>query len=113
MRPTQFADDYEADAALDALERILPLRCPSDDFLQPLLDALPPHTSKCGEGCQCEGRGWLYPDPPDFWEIAAKWKQPPHYEQTFLPHPERWHYLCWAVWRQMRIVEYGTSTEVE
>ncbi len=78
MRPTLYADTllvnaeehngmllFDNDAA-DALIAILPLRCPCDT--QPT-SIKPP--------VDCDGLGFLYPDPPDWWtagwvdEIAA------------------------------------------
>ncbi len=95
MQPTQFADDYDADFALDALERILPRRCPE-------LASHDLRYSATG-GCYndlCEGRGWLYPDPPDWWGLGAEGVTISDEYQRHL-----WASRLEAIWRAMGILE--------
>jgi len=113
MRPTLFADhvpdDFRTDSewlmnmreALRVLKPILPRRCRIGNdvqgyndcsgsvFVIEFIDSDPtpgPHP-------ECEGRGWLYPDPPDWWP----WDK--------AEAPKRWEGHCDAMWRAMGILE--------
>jgi len=107
--PTLFADDITAtlesrdiDAAesswdaIDAVMRILPRRCPGEEVVGHKAG----HdecASRIGcPGCPiCDGRGWLYPDMPDFM-IDAILPQAAYND---------WHDLSETVWRAMGILE--------
>ena len=96
MKLTLYAEDVENAAVskavwakgLDSLQRILPTRCPRENETNPA----EPH------GCAtCERRGWLYPDPPDWWGRGT----PEDYEGS----GRRWEAHCWDTWRAMGILE--------
>ena len=96
MRPTLFADhvpdDFRTDSewlmnmreALRVLKPILPRRC----YLLPVED----HWDECRP---CEGRGWLYPEPPDWWGLDPDDGQ----------NQKVWESQCRVFWRAMGILE--------
>ncbi len=115
MRPTLYANDIPDDLqvvgdvvpalngaiALRNVKRILPLRCFDSKACDPLND------DEFGVGHQeCDGRGFLYPDPPDWWtagyvdEVAATMEQ---------QHPGTlkglWEEHLRETWRAMGILE--------
>ena len=53
---------------------------------------------------ECDGRGWLYPDPPKWWWEHAKlwWKDSEDAEQG-------WHQFCDLFWKVLRMYEYGSD----
>ncbi|KKN73808.1 hypothetical protein LCGC14_0397570 [marine sediment metagenome] len=83
-RPTLFYEDFVRDptpvpfGAVSAVARILPRRCPCQ---------LPEPVEEGERDEDCGGRGWLYPDPPDF-----------RYEFE-------WGTFCKYMWRAMGILE--------
>jgi hypothetical protein len=117
MKPTLFANEVdgddpsaeEYDAILDAMRRILPKRCPDcegtgkDDICSK--DGF--HTGSEGK-CEyntpdptCEGRGFFYPDMPDWWD-----KEP--YTSWGSQHTnwqEAWEGMCDDTWRAMGVTE--------
>ena len=116
--PTLYADDldYLDSAVVDTLKRILPIRCPHpkcddgkvtvgapcpDDLNRSNADG--PQVS-CGvyhletvDHDTCEGRGWLFPDMPDWW-----------YEPADCERETPWKAFCKDMWRAMGIWE-GTE----
>lgn len=89
MKPTLYAEDVAVyptdweDVGLD-LARILPRRCPARTHGATANNCI------CGkDGC----RGWLYPDPPEWWP------------GTF-PYVE-WPEHCHRMWQLLGIVEMG------
>jgi len=110
MRPTLYADDILGvregerrpwEDELEILARVLPLRCPCDT--QPT-SIKPP--------VDCDGRGWLYPDPPDWWEDLIMNDEFLRREYTeerrrdmLDTMTEEWHKQLRNVWRAMGILE--------
>ncbi len=76
----------------DAMNRILPTRCPQGDD-----GKIAYHQGSDGyvEDCPfCEGRGWLYPPMPDYWDHN-------HDSESIFG----WNFFCREVWRAMGILD--------
>ncbi len=121
MRPTLYADDVEVSPvamgeAAQAARRILPHRCPHPDCKEgrimvtgPCPDAKPYDNADGFEiSCLvlhwvgadhniCDGRGWLYPDPPDWWDVWSS------YDETLVD--DTWQQHLRFVYRAMGILE--------
>ncbi len=114
MRPTLYADDrneaefqtWMPDGTLNfdhgkynyeraqVLDRVLPLRCPNIEDADH--DRL---------GCfDCDGRGFLYPDQPDWFDDTWNNLQYDGGPPTMAPS-DLWPELCEQVWRHMGILE--------
>ena len=90
MKPTLCVEDlkgwdYVVAQHVDRFERILPTRCP--DFFEDIHYGM-------GDDCECEGRGWSYPDMPDWWYEPAEWER-----------ETPWKAFCKDMWRTMGILE--------
>ena len=103
MKPTLFAEDVERQASnklyalrksLDSLALILPRRCSGCHKCKPN-EAWGQPTSINYQNC--DGRGWLYPDPPDIPYYAA-WKQ----DEASMA---LWRRTLEHVWRAMGITD--------
>jgi len=100
MKPTLYAEDIKEfidplspsqwSTLQRAVARVLPRRCPCQQFGEPedfasrLMDE---------QGCpKCGGAGFLYPDPPDWWRGVCH-------------NPDDWHIFLLDVWRVLGVVE--------
>ena len=106
MRPTLFADAIpdeihserkywmNAREALRVLKPILPKRCGRCLGEGRSMEATEEFGPETLERCDtCEGRGWLYPDMPDWW--AEDWNPP----------DLMWRRQCTYTWRVLGILE--------
>ncbi len=125
MKPTLFAGDPNAPlhvpneccVAASHVKRILPTRCPGLPHGSPTST----DTSVIGHnvGC-CNSRGWLYPDPPDWWvgEMKIVWdilerkgtkplaeKRAEIEESIRVAKHAEWPQFCDKVWKAMGILE--------
>lgn len=125
MRPSLYADDLglvlpealsdesvarlsEFLLKLEGLQRVLPRRCPDCHGLgyeNYLADTEWPDGMLTQEPDQrshppCEGRGWLYPDPPDWWERSSSGR-------VWI---RQWEQHCRTSWRAMCILGDDSTT---
>ena len=88
MKPTLYADDLDGyfGEAIEAIVRILPVRCPA-------------HVETSGDygagfeiACEdCDGRGFGFPDMPDWWGVLV----------DGFGAEGKWHRHCEDTWRVM------------
>ena len=121
MRPTLYANDTSfhcegkdaseqfktirmvRQAQVKAVRRVLPRRCPNELCVDGENRAV---GYLCGD---CDGRGWLYPDPPAGWPkgqlvndgLTDEWMD----GWRFKPSDSEWESLCMTVWFAMGILE--------
>ena len=98
MKPTRFSDELPSSGRTDGeqmLARVLPRRCDGchgtgvwTETAWSLVDTMT-DPEPCEEGC--DGAGFLYPDPPDWWDLD--WYEPD------------WDGFCELVWRVLGIVD--------
>ncbi len=96
MKPELYAEDiHENDAWAYVLIPILPRRCLTDDCREGgLYDEYQGREGPYGVGDPvCGGRGWLYPDMPDWWEPDTR-------ERIRVSY---WQDHCDDTWRAMNI----------
>jgi hypothetical protein len=53
----------------------------------------------------CDGLGFLYPDPPEWWGGTAWWKDLVHDFNRKPFHISEWEAFCVAAWRVLGVVE--------
>ena len=53
---------------------------------------------------RCDGHGWLYPDPPEWW-----WKDYMQAEKTWAR--SAWESFCDRMWRVLGMYEYGEADD--
>ena len=92
MKPTKFTDGFGIDGAngpwwTDRIARILPRRCSVTN---------PAVTDKHSGHLACDGRGFLYPDPPDDWDAFGT--------ANYVEEPD-WEFFCDVLWVVLGIVE--------
>ncbi len=114
MRPTLYAGDHDEGNHATILNRVLPLRCPHPDCKEgrimvtgPCPDQKPYDNADGFEiSCLvlhwvgadhniCDGRGFLYPDPPDWWERSSSGR-------VWI---RQWEQHCTISWQAMGILE--------
>jgi len=96
MKPTLYAEDVLVMASQHLLSfpepfdvtRILPRRCPNPQFY-----------SRPQDCTTCDGLGFLYPDPPEWWMTERD------LDDQLNPAERTWRWFCDDVWRVLGIVE--------
>ena len=99
MKPTLYAEELPTRAAnkdwlaaLSALAKVLPRRCPDKIQHDPKWQMYTACLGGCGE------RGWLYPDTPDWWAERKR-------SSGRLTVQLLWELHCRDSWRAMGILE--------
>jgi len=97
MKPTLYADDLGFDDVswVRKFARVLPRRCPG-------LDAMPSDHVRC----ECDGLGFLYPDPPDWWyQDILQSISMPNEGQLQVNIRQEWEIFLHDAWRVLGVIE--------